>query len=442
MKKRGLFATSTDRMYAVYGSKLYELATDGTKTERGQLNTTTGRLHFSENETQLIIIDGQDGWILQLVNIYDDDGRTVLIPANGWYNIAASQLDGHDGSGYEPGRSIVNISGYFVQAVNDSPTRRGWALYSDLRDGLTWDGSHVVAEGSPDALVAVAKINGELVMLGTKTTQFYYFTGDPNTPFASQPQGYLDIGCVARESVAVFQNTLFWLGGSQAGQGLVWMTSSYQPQKISNHGIEAKIAAMSDISDATAYCYQEEGHVFYVLKFPTGNATFVYDAATGLWHERATFTNNKNEAWLPDFFAFWRGKNYVASENDGKIYELSLANIQQDLEPIATLQCSNDGGYSWGNEISMSMGKLGERLVRYHTHRLGQSRDRAFRVIYTDTDTAGFTNRRVRTSPHVHNDRKRLFYDEFEVDFERGIGGTARPPVLLGARMDAEAEAD
>ena len=43
---------------------------------------------------------------------------------------------------------------------------------------------------------------------------------------------------------------------------------------------------MSDISDARAFTYQKDGHHFYVLTFPTGNKTFVFDASTSLWHER------------------------------------------------------------------------------------------------------------------------------------------------------------
>ena len=34
----------------------------------------------------------------------------------------------------------------------------------------------------------------------------------------------------------------------------------------------------------------------------------------------------------------------------------------------------------------------------------------------------GILIRRVRTGPHIHNDRKRLYFKEFEIDIERGVG--------------------
>jgi len=48
------------------------------------------------------------------------------------------------------------------------------------------------------------------------------------------------------------------------------------------------------------------------------------------------------------------------------------------------LQISNDGGYSFGNELWASMGKKGERRTRVQWHRLGRSRDRVFKIIISD----------------------------------------------------------
>jgi hypothetical protein len=39
--------------------------------------------------------------------------------------------------------------------------------------------------------------------------------------------------------------------------------------------------------------------------------------------------------------------------------------------------------------------------------------------VYTDN---GQVVRRVRTGPHIHSDRKRLYFKEIEIDIERGVG--------------------
>jgi hypothetical protein len=56
----------------------------------------------------------------------------------------------------------------------------------------------------------------------------------------------------------------------------------------------------------------------------------------------------------------------------------------QGSDPQAMLQWSDDGGYTWSNELWASIGKLGEYLSRVRWRRLGRSRDRVFRVTVTD----------------------------------------------------------
>ena len=77
-----------------------------------------------------------------------------------------------------------------------------------------------------------------------------------------------------------------WLGPNDQGLPIVWRASNYLPQRVSNHYVERQIQSYSTVSDATAYAYQEQGHTFYVLNFPTAGATWVWDVLTGVWHER------------------------------------------------------------------------------------------------------------------------------------------------------------
>jgi hypothetical protein len=44
------------------------------------------------------------------------------------------------------------------------------------------------------------------------------------------------------------------------------------------------------MSDAIGYTYQQDGHAFYVLSFPSADETWVYDAATGAWHQRSSYS--------------------------------------------------------------------------------------------------------------------------------------------------------
>ena len=73
---------SDSRAFFVSGSTLYELATDGTPTSRGTLNTAVGRVSMEENPTQIMIIDGVNGYIFTkstnvFAQIVDADRRAI-----------------------------------------------------------------------------------------------------------------------------------------------------------------------------------------------------------------------------------------------------------------------------------------------------------------------------------------------------------------------------
>ncbi len=67
----------------------------------------------------------------------------------------------------------------------------------------------------------------------------------------------------------------------------LYRNNGYNAQRISTHAIEWQIQQYDVINDAIGYSYQQDGHLFYILTFPTANATWCYDATTGAWHERA-----------------------------------------------------------------------------------------------------------------------------------------------------------
>jgi hypothetical protein len=97
---------------------------------------------------------------------------------------------------------------------------------------------------------------------------------------------FIQHGCAAKYSVAQMGDALFWLSQDKQGGNVVLKGQGYQAERISTHAIEVAIASYAVKSDAIGYTYQQEGHQFYVLTFPTADRTWVYDLVTGEWHER------------------------------------------------------------------------------------------------------------------------------------------------------------
>lgn len=401
---RALYTTALDRLFAVIGNGLYEIFANATSVLRGNINTNIGFCSISENESQLIIVDGLEGWV---------------------YTLASNTLTKITSDEFVAGNHVVNIDGFFL--VNEMNSGR--FAWSDLRDGRNWNGlDYATAEGFPDNIVSLGKVNGEVWMFGTKTTEIWYNTGNSDSQFQRVNQGVIGIGCAAEWSVAAMGNTIFWLGSNSQGHGIVWSATSYVPQRISTHAIEyviGQIAKTYGIADAQAYCYQEEGHFYYVLTFPAGNRTLVYDLKSGMWHERGYWnsTTGTMERHRGSVYVFWKGKNYVGDYQSTALYELDLDTYTENGHPIRrirtsphirndrrrmyhhtleldiergvglssgqgstpklNLQISNDGGRTFGNDIPMSIGKIGEYTVRAIARRLGVSRDRVYRV-WTD----------------------------------------------------------
>jgi hypothetical protein len=144
------------------------------------------------------------------------------------------------------------------------------------------------ADGSPDGVVAINVDHRQMWVFGTDSVEVWYNAGLTGFPLTPVQGAFNEIGCAAPFSVAKLDNALFWLGTDARGQGIVYKNNGYSGVRVSTHAIEYAIAQYGNISDAVAYTYQQEGHAFYVLNFPSASKTWVYDVSVQAWHERAS----------------------------------------------------------------------------------------------------------------------------------------------------------
>ena len=63
---------------------------------------------------------------------------------------------------------------------------------------------------------------------------------------------------------------------------------------------------------------------------------------------------------------------------------MSTIQDEQGRDPQLLLDWSDDNGKTWSNQRSGSFGKAGEYRTRVKFYRLGQARDRIFRVSISD----------------------------------------------------------
>lgn len=290
---RGLW-TYAGYGYAVSGSQLYKIDTNWTATAKGFIGGT-GPVSMADNGTQLFIACNGISYIY-----------------NNLTDVLAQIIDPDF-----PGAGTVGyIDGYFV--FNEPNSQKFWV--TALLDGTSVEPlDFASAEGSPDGLVSLIVDHREVWLFGTNSVEVWYDAGLTDFPLARIQGAYNEIGCIATYSVAKLDNGLFWLGADARGQGIVYRAEGYTGKRISTHSVEWQIQQYTDMADAVGYTYQQDGHSFYVLNFPTANTTWVYDVATGAWHERA--------GWLNDAFTRHRGNAQMSFSNEIVIGDYINGNI-------------------------------------------------------------------------------------------------------------------
>lgn len=306
-----------------------------------------------------------------------DNGTQLMITDEGAsyiYTLSTDSIVQIIDADYPANVSSVNYKdGFFV--VTESGSKRFYA--SDLNDGSSWNAlSFASITSQPDTLTGCIVVNTDLKLFGKRINETWVNIDNPDFPFERVNGAVSEVGCKSPRTIQKINNRIYWLGSNKNGFGRVWRTRGYSEEPVSTSAIERVLTGAGDVEDAIAYTYQSEGHSFYVLTLPSIEKTFVYDESTSLWHERAYLDNGTLKSHRSSFQVMAFGKNYITWTGDNNIYELS-----------------ND--------------------------------------VYSD---AGSAIKRIRTSPHIHNENKRIRVNKIEFELERGQGlttGQGSDPQLM-----------
>jgi len=393
-------------LYVVSGRNLYKVDTDYNSTLLG------------------VVADGTDP--VSMAN----DGNHLFIACNGpsyIYNATTTAFAEITDPDFPGALTVSYLDGYFVFIEPDS--QKVWV--TDLLDPTSIDPLNFAsAEGDPDGLVSSIVDHSEVWLFGTNSVEVWYNSGNADFPLQRIQGAFNEIGCAATFSVAKLDNGLFWLAADNRGRGMVYRANGYTGTRVSTHAVEWQIQQYERIDDAIAYTYQQDGHSFYVITFPTANKTWVYDVATSAWHERAGWVNSAFVRHRGNCQASFNGEIVIGDYQNGYIYAFDMDvyadhnrvqkwlrswralpvgqnnlnrtshhSLQLDCEsgvgiatgqgddPQVILRWSDDGGHTWSDEHWRSMGAIGKYFGRVIWRRLGMTlklRDRVYEVSGTD----------------------------------------------------------
>ena len=404
---RGVHAVA-QTLYFVSGSELFAATTAFTATKLGNLQTTSGPVSIIDNGSQVAVSDGQAIYVWSM--------GAFIIP------VLASIGP--------PGTLVYQDT---VGVYNELGSKNLWQ--SQINDLTDWPALfNTVEDGSPDNIVGLTDTHRQIVAVKENHTAYYINAGISGFVFQRLEGVYPDIGCVAPASITRVGEAVLWLGRDDIGQGVVFMVTSYEPQRTSTYAIDNTIQGYNTITDAVGFGYQQGGHVFYCLNFPSGGQTWVLDLTVSgqlgypAWHQRAAFANGNLTNWEPVCACEFAGQVVVGSGTGPNLYALDLnvftdngeprkrlrswrgmatpdqrrsqrySFLELDYEAGATVPPGanpqwvlrySDDNQTWSSEIFASAGRTGQlqnqaRFNRLGTCRRGSDSDRTFELSTTD----------------------------------------------------------
>jgi len=372
----------------VAGRTLYRINTNGTSTAIGTI-PGVGRVSMAHNKTgngnEVAIANGQSGYI---------------------YNTASNSLVQITDEGF-PGTPVFDFVDSYMAGVD--PYGRFWFI-SEPAQALQYNTlDRTDAESQPDPIVTLIAINGEVLVFGTRTGEFFRNTGQATNTFRRNTGVSMSIGCASPYALARLDNTVIWLGHD----GIVYRLQGNSPVRISTSAIETAIRGL-DRSKAFAQVFEDGAHKVFYLTFPDGQ-TFGFDVPAQEWHRRESIGLKR---WRINTLTRWGRFWYAGDFQNGKVYRVDWDTVTEDGRPLVSrrrtavahadgnpiivdgvklmldvgrsapantdhycsLRFSDDGGHNYSEPAIESLGAAGAYRTSVEVRQLGMATEWVFEV--------------------------------------------------------------
>lgn len=402
---RGWFSQD-GRTWTVVGNTLYEVDVDAaTTTVRGTITDDGLRVYFASNGAggdQLGIVGAGQLKVLDLVtNVLS---AAISLPFSN--PVMMAFLDGYG-------------------LINEAESPKVW--YSAIEDFESWDAlDFFTRSNTSDNLVGIAVSKDRIAGLGSKTTTWFYDSGDADTPFVPYPGTTIQTGLAHPSLVGAYDDELLFVAQSDRGQLRMARLQDTQVQTISTPPIDLFLAEATSLADGELLIYHQAGHTFVTVTLPSSTRDLqsaCFDLTEGLWHFRAGWDSatGRYTRWHARGSAVEGNTVCVGDYNSGALYTLDLARYADAADesdgtrvlkrertapyasatpewlfineihllaqagvgiggsgsgsdPMVTLEISRDGANTWIDCGLKPLGKLGQYVTRTIWRRLGRVR--------------------------------------------------------------------
>lgn len=394
----GVFVRAMGRVdgvtYAVCGGHLWRINLDGSANDLGAVDT--GPASMCGNNGYVCVQAGTRYFV------YDPQTDTLTEPAAGAFSDIGS----------------VEFYGNYTVLTEAGGRLFQWSALANPTSlpGMNFS----TADGKDDNLLRAFAMDGRLYLFKAESTEMWFNTGEAGADAMQRVAGGVwDIGLLSRNMICRFEGGAFIVGSDNRAH----LVSSGGFQPVSTPPVESAIKLLKPQACLT---YADEGHTFFAIIFKDAPA-WVYDLATGEWHERAEGVNHG--PWNVAASCLL-GKEWAVGRNNGEISVLRRTNadgsqplvreitsrtlrvdgqraILREFELFLQqgyssgtiyLQLSRDGGSTWTLPKPKAIGGQGEYGRRTIWRNLGQARALTAKIRWTEpNDCCLSTQARVVT---------------------------------------------
>jgi hypothetical protein len=282
-------------IYAINGFDSFATLTNGGECRAaleldGLILQVSGRQLFSTNVggTPVTLVGGiaSDGFVTMARNRRSPNPQVAIVCDGLWYIYQGGTLTQGSDNDLPPPAAVVEIDGYFVFIIPD-----GRWFISGI-DDTTIDGlDFLEAQSSADRNVMAAVRGRELIIMGSKSLEFYVDNaGSADFPFTRIQTAR--IGCYAAGSVQqiILQppngtavDSVIWAAtDNNGGYTGIMVLDGYSGTKISTPKVDALIRAEPDPANLRSMAWTENEHSFYCISGTSFSRC--WDSSTGKWH--------------------------------------------------------------------------------------------------------------------------------------------------------------
>lgn len=271
----------------------------------------------------------------------------------------------------------------------------GKVFYSRIGDILPDALDFFAPASNTERLTKMEALNDRLYLF--TETKAYLYAVSANVDIPYQYVGTIQIGInnsIYTNCTCKYKGSIAFYGNQENGDNKIYMMSGTSFKEISTQDINRVINPIfGETEEVRLFSFAEKGRDLLCVK--SDNYCFVYEAATGIWHERKTYGS---KTW--DFSGFIGGSGYLIGD--------------------AFKKTSGNKAFIGSGLID---GDIGTEL----------------KTIYNEDNVSGIVNREVVTSP-FNGKNDRIIVHELQpqcsVNYEQIDSGWPKPEISISVSYD------